>query len=111
MLRVTPAALVATARYLYRVSDAQAGDRGATVTVELPAPIACSGVALPYDVEVPYSKRTLVASARGFTRARRSRRRPTPPAERPEIDGAAPGRWSTCGPRRATPDAFVATMR
>ena len=69
----------------------------------------------PYDVVVPYSKRTFVVSPRGFTDAtsvaaspatERAAPRPTPTAP------AGSRRSAACGPRRATtPAAFVATTR
>ena len=72
--------------------DGRSPIAAATVTVEVPAPIACSGVTLPYAVVVPYSKRTVVASPRGFTRARRvAPVAITPFAESDETDGARGG--------------------
>ena len=85
-----------------------------TETVELPAPIACSGVEEPYDVDVPYSKRTVVASPRGLTPAFKvAPSEPTPVAAREAIDGAAAGaavRSSRSTPALC-PEAFSPTTR
>ena len=112
--RVMPAALVATVRKLYRVFGRRPVSAALTATAEPPAPIACSGVAEPYDVDVPYSKRTVVASERAFTLA--AIVAPValiPVVERLEIEGAAAGAVvrSVRSTPALSPDAFVATTR
>src|SRR4051794_8965396 len=109
-----PAALVATARELYFVPGLRSAIAAVTDTVEPPLPIAWSGVDVPYDVEVPYSKRTVVASPRGLTPALSvAPSEVTPVAAREEIDGAAAGAavLKDLSAPRATPAALVATSR